>query len=374
MARFEVKFRNVVRERAGGIEKLYYREGQGRRVRLRAEPGTEAFRLEYEAVALAYAQTPTTASLTAAPGSLRAWCERYFGTTHFKALDTETRRVRRRILEAIWLEPIAPGSPRLMGDCPIGKFTREHVQVLVDRKAETPEAAKGRLKALRPVMKLALLEKAMAANPCADIALVHRATEGHHTWTVDEIRQFEAKHPAGSKARLAMRIIRCAGLRISDVSRFGRQHCRDGWIRLPIYKNRASKPKVLEMPILPELQEELDCATSKGLTWLETEYGKAFSIKGLGQKMKTWCIEAGLPHCSAHGIRKAAASIAAENGATESQLMSIFTWDDPKMAAHYTKKARARKLSESALSLLKRGAGEEQNPAEIPRGKTARGI
>ena len=210
MARFEIKFRNVVRERAGGIEKLYYREGQGRRVRLRAEPGTEAFRLEYEAAAIAYAQTPATPRATSTPGSLRAWCERYFSTAQFKGLDAETRRVRRRILESIWLEPIAPGSARRMGDCPIAKFTREHVQVLVDRKAATPEAAKGRLKALRPAMKLALLEKAITANPCADIALAHRASDGHHTWTVDEIRQFEARHPAGSKARLAMRIIRCA--------------------------------------------------------------------------------------------------------------------------------------------------------------------
>lgn len=37
---------------------------------------------------------------------------------------------------------------------------------------------------------------------------------------------------------------------------------------------------------------------------------------GLGNKMRQWCDQAELPHCRAHGIRKAGATIAAENGAT----------------------------------------------------------
>jgi hypothetical protein len=30
-------------------------------------------------------------------------------------------------------------------------------------------------------------------------------TDGYHTWTMKEMRQFEARHPIGSKARLAIR-------------------------------------------------------------------------------------------------------------------------------------------------------------------------
>jgi hypothetical protein len=37
--------------------------------------------------------------------------------------------------------------------------------------------------------------------------------------------------------------------------------------------------------------------------------------------------QAGLRHCSAHGLRKADATIAANNGATAHQLMAIFGWD-----------------------------------------------
>ncbi|MCE3248703.1 MAG: integrase family protein, partial [Geminicoccaceae bacterium] len=57
-------------------------------------------------------------------------------------------------------------------------------------------------------------------------------------------------------------------------------------------------------------------------------------------------------HCSAHGLRKAGATIAAENGATEHQLMAIFGWDSPKQAALYTRAANRRKLAGGAMHLL----------------------
>ncbi|MGA8613653.1 MAG: tyrosine-type recombinase/integrase [Xanthobacteraceae bacterium] len=47
----------------------------------------------------------------------------------------------------------------------------------------------------------------------------------------------------------------------------------------------------------------------------------------------------GEAHCSAHGLRKAAATIAANNGATVHQFMAIFGWDTFKEAEKYTAKA-----------------------------------
>jgi integrase len=96
------------------------------------------------------------------------------------------------------------------------------------------------------------------------------------------------------------------------------------------------------------------------LTFLVTDYGRAFSAKGLGNKIRTWCDEAGLTECSAHGLRKASATIAAERGATESQLMAIFGWSDPKQAAIYTRAARRKTMAAASMHLLSR----EQNANE----------
>ncbi|MFZ0055345.1 MAG: tyrosine-type recombinase/integrase [Pseudolabrys sp.] len=85
-----------------------------------------------------------------------------------------------------------------------------------------------------------------------------------------------------------------------------------------------------------------------------TQFGRPFSVNGFGGWFRRRCNEAGLSHCSAHGLRKASAAIAAENGATEDQLMAIFGWTTPKQAAHYTKAARRRKLAAAGMELLER--------------------
>ena len=68
---------------------------------------------------------------------------------------------------------------------------------------------------------------------------------------------------------------------------------------------------------------------------------------------KDACKAAGVPG-SAHGVRKIAATRAADNGATEAELMAIFGWTDPKMAAHYTRTANRKRLAAQAMGKLKR--------------------
>jgi len=68
-----------------------------------------------------------------------------------------------------------------------------------------------------------------------------------------------------------------------------------------------------------------------------------------------WAVEAGLEHCSAHGLRKAGASMAAENGATEEQLRAIFNWSTAKQSATYTRRARRRVLTANLGELIKLG-------------------
>ena len=57
---------------------------------------------------------------------------------------------------------------------------------------------------------------------------------------------------------------------------------------------------------------------------------------------------------SAHGLRKAAATVAAENGATEAELDAIFGWTDRRIASHYTKKANHKKLAYGGVAKLER--------------------
>ena len=53
-----------------------------------------------------------------------------------------------------------------------------------------------------------------------------------------------------------------------------------------------------------------------------------------------------------HGVRKLAATRMVNNGATEAQLMAVFGWTDPKMAAHYTRSANRRRLAAQSIGMM----------------------
>ncbi|MFP7571047.1 tyrosine-type recombinase/integrase [Marivita sp. S2033] len=153
-------------------------------------------------------------------------------------------------------------------------------------------------------------------------------------------------------------VIRCVGYtgqRRSDIVRLGPQHIKDGWITLTQAKNRDRKPVTLSIPVLPELRAVLDATPTGNLAFLVTAFGKPFTSNGFGNWFRKQCDEAGLKHCSAHGLRKAGAALAAENGATERQLMAIFGWATMKEASRYTRAARQKVLAASGMKLLSRG-------------------
>ena len=82
------------------------------------------------------------------------------------------------------------------------------------------------------------------------------------------------------------------------------------------------------------------------------DLGRPFTDAGFGNKFRDWCDQVGLPHCTAHGLRKAGATIAANNGATAHQLMAIFGWDTLKMAEQYTRRADQQRLAQAAMHML----------------------
>ena len=97
------------------------------------------------------------------------------------------------------------------------------------------------------------------------------------------------------------------------------------------------------------------------MTFLVTAFKKPFTEKDLGNQMRDWCDSAGLPHCSAHGVRKAGAPVAAENGATHEQLKAIYGWTTYKQPDLYIRKARRRKVARAASKLLVYDRNENKN-------------
>ena len=113
-------------------------------------------------------------------------------------------------------------------------------------------------------------------------------------------------------------------LRLAELAMVGRQHMKNGWLSIRPGKTRKSRGVLVELPVLPALQKAIDESPTGNMTFLITDFNKPFTVNGLGNKMRDWCDQAQLFHCSTHGLRKAGASIAAENGATDEELMAIY--------------------------------------------------
>jgi integrase len=139
-------------------------------------------------------------------------------------------------------------------------------------------------------------------------------------------------------------------------------------LRMVPKKTRHKRLEPSQKPILPVLADIIALSPTGDLTYLVTEYGKAFTPSGFGNWFRARCDEAGLPHCSAHGLRKAGAIRAAENGATDRQLMALYDWTSEKQANVYTAAANRKRLAGQAANLLARDqtANSEVSHQSVP--------
>jgi integrase len=346
-------------DRHGNVRVYFRRRGQ-RKVRIQAPIGTTEFLHAYKTLR----NQSEAGELKLPPkdlphrGTFRWLCLQYTGSAAFRELDPRTQHVRRQVIESILSEPVEPGGNERFADFPIDTMTAKAVGVLRDRKAATPEAANVRVKTVRVIFSWALAPEneieGLRGNPARDVKFFKPKRQGgHHSWTVQEVEQYEARHPLGTTARLALALLLYTGQR-SDVVLLGRQHVRNGSLQFTQHKNRNRRPIRLQLPILPALQTAIEAGPTGDLAFMVNKLGRAFTANGFGNKMRQWCDEAGLPHCSAHGLRKAGATLAAEKGASAHELMSIFGWLTIKEAERYTKNAEQRTLAARAMSKLER--------------------
>lgn len=104
-----------------------------------------------------------------------------------------------------------------------------------------------------------------------------------------------------------------------------------------------------------------------GRIFVLTDHGRQFSVKGFGNKFRQWCDEAGLPQCSAHGLRKAAARRFAEAGCSNQEIKAWTGHTTDSEVARYTKAADQRTLSDTAgQKLLANLAEKLANPSAKP--------
>jgi integrase len=357
-----------------GNDRLYVRRN-GKYIRIREEEGTPEFARAYIAAVDALGPTPSkipqgTMLPTPHPKDSFGWLvARYFeskGDGEFLTLDKTSRLRRRSHLEECLQVPLSDTDPDPMGNCPLKNLSSQKMKRLIEIR---PESRRNRRQHLSALCSWAVDQTPplLPHNPVRDTKSGRTTkTDGYYTWSVEDVQQFLAYHREqntrrSKKAILALGLLLFAGMRRQDMIQLGKQHCRGdkpdvlgNWIRYTPKKTIKKRPQASQKPLLPALKSIIkECEDVVGaMTFLVTRSGTAYSEAGIGNWFRERCDEAGLTMCTAHGLKKAGATIAAENGATTRQLMAMFDWTTVAMAEVYTRAAEQKRLAGGAMALI----------------------
>jgi integrase len=348
LVKVRLQFVHEYQDRHGHVRR-YFRQRGKPLIPLPGSPGSPEFMTAYNA-ACAAMTVREIGSAKSAPGAVSAAIAAYYRDSRFTVLAAGTQKMRRRILENFRAEH---GDKRLAG------LQKQHVASILG--AMRPFAATNWLTALRGLMQFAVATGLISSDPTANFEPAKAKAGRIHTWTESEIEQFEGCHPIGSRARLAMALMLHTGQRRSDVVRMGPQHIRKGVLSVTQQKTGTE----LLIPVHPRLAEIISATECGHLDFLVTSAGAPFSAGGFGNSFSAWCREAGLPQCSAHGLRKAACRRLAEIGCSAPEIASISGHKTLREVQRYIEEANQAHLAQAAIRRLT-GQSENSEVANLP--------
>ena len=327
----------------------YVRKGMGPRVRLRADYGTPEFDAEYRAAVDGGSPRPHRSVKTAA-GTLAWLWERYRETAAWGSLSPVTRRARENIMAKVL---------KASGHVPCGRIKRRDIIAGRDSRASTPSQARHFLDIMRSMFRWATdaLPDHVKVDPTIGVKNPRdKKGTGFPVWTEADIDAYQARWPVGTRERVWLDVLLYTGLRRGDAVALGRQHVRNGVATL---RTEKSQGKVtVTLPILPVLALTLAAGPCAVLAFICGANGKPLVKESFGNLFREACNAAGVFGKSAHGVRKAGATRAADNGATVHELEAIFGWSGGGMAALYTRTADRKRASQRAMTMMARTGGE----------------
>ena len=328
----------------------YFRRGKGRRARL-PDYGAADFGERYDAL-LTGMEKPKPAPRGTA-GTLEWLVARYQETAAYHALAQATCRQRDNIFKGV----IAKA-----GQVKFVSIGRAHIEQGREDRGHTPAQARNFLDAMRGLFRWATEVKHVRRDPTEGVKNPKRKkTEGFKAWEVEDVARYEARWPAGTRQRVWLHVLLYVGTRRGDAVAVGRQHVRNGVLTFTTEKGREKTRIEVNRRIESELAATLATGPCADLAFICGERGQPLTKESFGNLFKMACVAAGITDKSAHGLRKLAATVWAERGATEHELMAMFGWLTPGMAALYTRAARRKMLSLNAQDRLSENASRTQS-------------
>jgi integrase len=342
----------AVRDRHGKIRYRFNRKGW-KSAYIHGTPGSAEFHRAYAEILEtgALKRDPIKSLRTVKERSIEDAYQRLRVSTRWRKKSPRTQLVQGRILDR-FMDTVSKQGNRY-GDRPIANVTVGWLDTILGLMWETPAAANVLRKNLSGVMDYAIKLGWRTDNPVR-LTDSYPEGEGHHDWTDAEIEQYRAKHPLGTMARLTLELALNTAARRCNVNKIERDHIVAGLIEVAHVKGNDETA----VPMLATTKAALDALPATPFKFLvTTQFGKPFTDAGLGNRMRKWCDEAGLPQCSMHGLRKAMSRQLAESGATDAEGQAVTGHKKDETFAYYRAKANRKKLAARAVANLGSLAG-----------------
>lgn len=278
-------------------------------------------------------------------GSVDDLVTRYYRSPGWLRMKASSRNTYRGIIDR-FRERTKKGVR--YGDLPVDRITVAALDTILGGMSETPAAANNLRKALKRLLGYAVKLGWRTDNPAA-LTDAYKSGKGWHTWTDEEIERFRAHHDYGTRARLALELTLNTAARRCNVAVLDRTMLRNG--KFHVEHIKGCDPAIVRAS--NEALRAIEAMPVAGFgTYLVTQFGKPFSVAGLGNKFRDWCNEAGLRHCSLHGLRKAQSRRLAESGATSLQGRAVTGHKNDRTFGYYAEMADRERLADAGLANL----------------------
>lgn len=315
---------------------------------LPGKPGSAQFHAALAQLLQAGPQAPQRAVSRhkPAPGTLDDLLARMKASPRWKQKKPATQLNQSRIYERFMDRIDRHG--RRYGARPVAAVTVGWLDKVLGAMADTPGAANNLRKRLATLMDYACALEWRDSNPVRHTAR-YADGPGFRAWTDAEIAQYRQHYPLGTTARLVLELALNTAARRCNVARLTRDDLQDGRIVVA----HAKDGNVTSVPMLESTRAALEALPAAPIRHLVvTQYGKPFTVNGLGGRMRDWCDAAGLPGCTLHGLRKAISRQLAESGATDAEGQAVTGHKKSDQFAYYRQSANRAALADRALSNL----------------------
>ncbi len=275
----------------------------------------------------------------------------YLASKEFAEKGNATRKEYARVLGEI---------SRRYGTKPVAGMEPRHVRQVRDEMAEGGQNTRGNkaVALLSVAMEFARVPLGWRQdNPCARPKRL-ASGPGIPAWTLADYQKFLAAPGVGEPMKRLVMLLAYTGLRIGDAVALPKSARAGDRLVLTTAKTGAE----VSMKMAPELKAALDAApASEAPTLLYRANGSRWTADFAKHMLTEAVAEAGLPKGrSAHGLRKLAHNLLAQQGASDAQIESMIPHASANLVRYYRRSADRQGMADAAVDLLSQALGASQ--------------